>query len=123
MAQVEIRVNDRSYIMQCSDGEEEHVRQLAQILDAEVRNIGESVGQIGDVRLMLMAGLIVADRLSEALETIEALEDQVAGLRQARNGARKEGDVVLSGLAGTLDEAARRIEVVARDIKAPAEAG
>ena len=36
MAQVVVQVNDRPYTLQCSDGEERHLRELALVLDQEV---------------------------------------------------------------------------------------
>ena len=38
-----------------------------------------------------MSGLMVADRLSEATARIEALEEQVRGLRELRNAALSRG--------------------------------
>jgi cell division protein ZapA len=36
MAQVVVRVNGRAYTMQCNDGEESHLADLAELLDSEV---------------------------------------------------------------------------------------
>ena len=36
MAQVVVKVNDRPYTMQCDEGEEEHLSELAQLIDTEV---------------------------------------------------------------------------------------
>jgi cell division protein ZapA len=72
MANVVVTVADRPYTMQCPDGEEAHLRELAQLLDTEVGRIKQSVGSIGDIRLLVMSGLMVADRLSEAIKKIEA---------------------------------------------------
>jgi cell division protein ZapA len=67
MANVIVTVADRPYTMQCPDGEEDHLRELAKLLDTEVVRIKQSVGSIGDIRLLVMSGLMVADRLSEAI--------------------------------------------------------
>jgi len=72
-------VNDRPYTMQCSDGEERHLQELAKLLDGEVTRIKQSVGQVGDIRVLLMAGLLVADQLAEARRRIEELQDQING--------------------------------------------
>ena len=71
MAQVVVTVNGRPYTMQCDDGQEEHLTELGQLLDDEVTTIKGSVGQVGDIRLLLMSGLVIADRLSDALKRIE----------------------------------------------------
>ncbi|MEQ1521586.1 MAG: cell division protein ZapA, partial [Aestuariivirga sp.] len=88
MANVVVSVADRPYTMQCPDGEEDHLRELASLLDAEIVRIKQSVGSIGDIRLLVMSGLMVADRLSEAIRKIESLEDQIKGLRESRNQAQ-----------------------------------
>jgi len=116
MGQVVLTVNGHSYTMQCNDGEEEHLRDLGAVLDGEVGKIKSAVGQVGDIRLLLMAGLTIADRLSETLLRVEELEDQVSGLRQARSAANRTGDRSDSELASRLDAAAQRVESLAREM-------
>ncbi len=65
MAQVVVELNGRPFTMQCADGEEAHLRDLATVLDAEVAKIRQGVGAVGDIRLLLMAGLMIADQLAE----------------------------------------------------------
>jgi cell division protein ZapA (FtsZ GTPase activity inhibitor) len=55
MAHVIVQVNGRPYTMQCPDGEEEHLRDLAKLLDTEVARVRASVGSVGDIRLLVMA--------------------------------------------------------------------
>jgi cell division protein ZapA len=116
MAQVVVQVNDRPYTMQCPDGEEEHLKELARLLDAEVTRIRQSVGTVGDIRLLVMSGLMVADRLSEAIRKIEDLEDQVHGLREARAAAQAELKSVEETLSERLDLAAKRLQTVANEM-------
>lgn len=115
MGQVVVEVNDRPYTMNCSDGEEEHLMELAQLLDSEVSTIKRSVGQVGDIRLLMMAGLVIADKLSEALRKIEGLQDEVQGLKSARNGMMKEGAEHEDVVAGRIEAAAKRLEALARE--------
>jgi cell division protein ZapA (FtsZ GTPase activity inhibitor) len=71
MPQITVRVNDRPYSMVCDEGEEAHLQELAEFLDKEVVNLKENFGQVGDSRLLMMAGIMVADKLSDALSKIE----------------------------------------------------
>jgi cell division protein ZapA len=114
MANVVVTVADRPYTMQCPDGEEEHLRELARLLDAEVVRIKQSVGSIGDIRLLVMSGLMVADRLSEAIHKIEGLEEQVQGLRESRNLAQTQIKTLEANLTTQLDLAAGRLEKLAK---------
>jgi cell division protein ZapA len=114
MANVIVTVADRPYTMQCPDGEEDHLRELAKLLDTEVVRIKQSVGSIGDIRLLVMSGLMVADRLSEAIHKIEALEDQVNGLRESKNLAQTQMKTLETNLSQQLELAAGRLEALAK---------
>jgi cell division protein ZapA len=114
MANVVVTVADRPYTMQCPDGEEDHLRELAKLLDTEVSRIKQSVGSIGDIRLLVMSGLMVADRLSEAIHKIEALEDQVNGLRESRNMSQTQIKTLETNLSHQLELAAGRLENLAK---------
>ena len=116
MAHVIVQVNGRPYTMQCPDGEEDHLRELAILLDSEVLRVKQSVGSVGDIRLLVMSGLMVADRLSEAMIRIEALEEQISGLREARNTAQMEMKELEMKFSIRLDTAAKRLEALAREM-------
>lgn len=116
MAHVIVQVNGRPYTMQCPEGEEDHLNELAELLDSEVQRVKQSVGNVGDIRMLVMAGLMVADRLSEAIRRIEALEEQVDGLREAKNAAQAETKAVEDQFTGRLEAASKRLEMLAREM-------
>lgn len=66
MATVTVDINGRPYAVGCADGQEERVRVLAKQFDDHVRQVAGEVGHVGDIRLFLMAGLILADEVHEA---------------------------------------------------------
>ena len=66
MATVTVEINGRPYAVGCADGQEERVRTLAGQFDGHVRQVAGEVGHVGDIRLFLMAGLMLADELHEA---------------------------------------------------------
>lgn len=116
MAHVIVEVNGRPYTMQCPDGEEDHLRELARLLDSEVVRIKQSVGTVGDIRLLVMSGLMVADRLSEAIRRIETLEEEVQELNLSRDEALAETQLLEDRVAGRLETASKRLEVLAREM-------
>ena len=118
MAQVVVRVNDRPYTMECGPGEEEHLMELAQLLDSEVGRLKRQVGQVGDIRLLLMAGLTIADKLSEALRHIEALQDEIGGLRDSRMANLERNRLLEEQLAERLLKAAGRMEDLSQEYNA-----
>ena len=116
MAHVIVQVNGRPYTMQCPEGEEEHLRDLAVLLDSEVQRVKTSVGNVGDIRMLVMAGLMVADRLSEAIAKIQSLEEQVQGLREAKTAAQAETLEIQAAFGERLGAASRRLETLAQDL-------
>jgi cell division protein ZapA len=109
MANVVISIAGRPYTMQCPDGEEDHLKELARLLDTEVNRIKQSVGSIGDIRLMVMSGLMVADRLSEAVKKVDTLEMQVQQLRDERNTALSKQKTTEEHFTAKLEQAAQRL--------------
>ena len=110
MPLVNVLINGRAYTVACDDGEEEHLRELSQILDKRVRELAGSVGQVGDARLLLMAGLMVSDDLSEARARVEELEKEISGLK-ARG--KKTSRISEESLAESLEQASARLEAAA----------
>ena len=103
MAQVNLKINSRDYLVACEDGEEKQLTFLAEYIDHQVRNLVESVGQVGEARLLLMASLMLADELTETIQELDAL---------------KAGDMqTASGDDGTLDQICRRIEDIAAKLE------
>ncbi|MFO1033486.1 MAG: cell division protein ZapA [Hyphomicrobiales bacterium] len=114
MANVVVNIAGRPYTMQCPDGEEDHLKELAKLLDTEVGRIRQSVGAIGDIRQLVMAGLMVADRLSEATRKIDELQDQLNGLRISRDNALTQVRQQDENFAKALEIAAQKLEEMAR---------
>jgi cell division protein ZapA len=110
MGNVVVTVAGRPYTMQCPDGEEAHLQELAALLDAEVSRIRQSVGSIGDIRLLVMSGLMVADKLSDMLRRVEGLEEQVQALKDARNNAVAQTRTLEDAFSKRLEDATEALE-------------
>ena len=68
MPEVNIIINNREHKIACSAGEEERVKELAILLNNEVISIADSLGQIGDVKLMVLAAITILDKNQDAIE-------------------------------------------------------
>ncbi|MEQ8392782.1 MAG: cell division protein ZapA [Thalassospira sp.] len=106
MAQVSIRINGRSYDIACDDGQEERIHALASYVDERVREISDSVGQIGEQRLLVMTSLLIADELSNAHEQLATDQKPTA---EPGSLSAVESDA----LAGNIESMAARIETIA----------
>lgn len=119
MSQVVVTVNGRPYTMQCDDGQEDHLAELGKLLDDEVTSIKNAVGQVGDIRLLLMAGLVIADRLSDALKRIEDAQDEMEALRQQSQSADVQDSGIEKKVSERLIAAAQRLEELAKNHSPP----
>lgn len=113
MPEVNVEINGRKYRMACEAGQQGHLMRLADRFNAQVEALKGAVGEIGDNRLTVMAGIAVMDELAEAEKRIAALEEQVAILTQAGQGIAEELDQTEIKFTQKLDEAARTIESIA----------
>jgi cell division protein ZapA len=114
MAQIVVSINGRNYRMACDDGQEEHLTQLAQDLDQRITELRSDFGQIGDMRLTVMAALIVADELSEQRLQLRRLEDELAALQDARKAAADRAKATEAAISAAFNSAAERIESLAK---------
>ena len=113
MAQVNITVNGRSYRMACDDGQEEHVVELGQRFDAAIEELRASVGEVGDQRLMVMAGILMTDRMLDGERRLKRVEQDVEGLRDSRRDTMARLANLEDGFIESLENAAERIERIA----------
>ncbi len=113
MPLVNIMVNQRAYTIACDEGEEEHLRALGAHVDSKVRHLLETVGQVGESRLMLMAALLIADDYLEASSQLQTHAKQVGALSGAHDEMHSRL-VDAEGIAiAALEAAARRVEDIA----------
>jgi len=125
MAKVNLEINGRKYALGCDDGEEERLTRLGQKLDTRVRTLADQFGQIGDVRLLVMAGITMTDEMEELRENLEgAAETATAELRRETEDAlaaaqKLEATAQKSEVsaADALADAARQIERLAEKLQ------
>ncbi|MEQ8369686.1 MAG: cell division protein ZapA [Alphaproteobacteria bacterium] len=101
MAQVSITINGRAYEIACDDGQESHLQELGRYVDSRVAELSGALGQIGDARLLVMAGLLIADELGELRDSLAAEDDNRAAAGAAHD------QTVASGLAAAADRVNR----------------
>ena len=67
MPKVDISINGRLYAVACDDGQENRVRELAGMVDSRVKQLTGPgpIGGVGETQILVLAGLMLADELSE----------------------------------------------------------
>ncbi|SIQ64817.1 MULTISPECIES: cell division protein ZapA [unclassified Bosea (in: a-proteobacteria)] len=122
MPQVNVMIAGKAYRMACGEGEEAHLEGLARFYDEKIGEMRQAFGEIGDMRLHVMAALMVADDLHEAKKRAEKLEAELAAIRGDAGAADQRLTEVEDRAAEALVAAAERIEGVAKSL-VPAPAG
>lgn len=65
MASVDIEIAARKYAVACRDGEQEHLRSVAALVDQKAQEAASALGSLGESRQLLFASLLLADEIQE----------------------------------------------------------
>jgi cell division protein ZapA len=122
MAHVQVTIAGRSYRMACGDGEEQHLEALAASFDAKIAEMRAAFGEIGDMRLHVMAALMTSDELSETKRRIEALEAELAAMRSVAVAQADRAETTERQLTQAVNKTADRIERLAARFAPPGPA-
>ncbi|MFC0281666.1 cell division protein ZapA [Falsigemmobacter intermedius] len=120
MPELDLSIGGRVFRMSCQPGEEGHLRTAAAILDAEAAPLMSQAGRMPEARMLLMAGLMLADRLAghedqtaQARRRIEELEARLAEL-EAR--PPEKVDVVVEKIVEVPVETRVEVPVIPRSL-------
>ena len=112
MPELTITIGDRSFSVACQDGEEHFLRAAAALLDAEAQPLVAQMGRLPEARMLLMAGLMLADKAAATEDEIRTLKSRIADL-ESRPEPRVEVPVIPPQVTETLAEIAARAEALA----------
>ncbi|MCC5967748.1 MAG: cell division protein ZapA [Natronohydrobacter sp.] len=126
-----ITIGHKEFTVACQPGEEQYLLAAAELLDGEARTLLNQIGRVPAERMLLMAGLMLADKIAEADDKVLAAEAEIASLREeiSRLHARPapeprkiEVPVIPADVTDALTELAARAEAVADDLESRAKA-
>lgn len=116
MPELEVTIGGRPFQVSCQPGEEHFLRSAAGMLDAEAQPIVAQLGRLPEAKLLLMAGLMLADKTAALEDDLRALRARVAEL-EARPVATRDVAVVPKAVSDTLAELAARAEAMAAKVE------
>ncbi len=73
MPKVSLQIHGRTYDLACDEGQEDQLKELAGYVNRRMKELQSTVGDIGELRLLVMTSLLIADELSDCLKR-EGLE-------------------------------------------------
>lgn len=83
MTEVVVNIGGRSFEVACQAGEEHYLQSAASLLDTEAEAILSQIGRLPENRMLLMAGLMLADKTAGVSEELARLKKSL-GEAQAR---------------------------------------
>jgi cell division protein ZapA len=125
MPELTIHIGGRSFEVACHEGEEEFLQSAAKMLDDEAQALASQIGRLPETRMLLMAGLMLADKtaagqdsIAEMQQKLEATEKEIADLKSGDAVAPQtvEVEVIPSHVTDSLANLAARAEALADKI-------
>ncbi|MCD2180076.1 cell division protein ZapA [Rhizobium sp. C1] len=116
MAQVTVQIDGKAYRMACEEGQEDHLTELAARFDRYVMHLKSQFGEIGDLRLTVMAGIMVMDELSDVSRRLKALETEAESLARSRESMLAASDKSDTLLVAALGELTNQINGITQKI-------
>jgi len=130
MPEVKITIGGREFEVACQTGEEHYLKSAATYLDAEASVLNTQIGRMPESRMLLMSGLMLADKTAGLDEQVRVLEEKLASqktlLDELRNQPKPKAQtvevaVVPEALTDSMAEIAARAEALAAAVEEKAE--
>lgn len=131
MPEVDIQIGGRTFQVACQDGEEHFLHSAAEFLDTEAMALMDQIGRLPEGRMLLMAGLMLADKHAGTEEQMKQLEDKVAQqeawIEELQSRPKPEPEkaevaVIPTEVSESLAELAARAEALAESAEERARA-
>lgn len=126
MPQVEIKIGGRNFEVACQEGEEQFLMTAAAMLDVEASSLSTQIGRMPEGRMLLMAGLLLADRTAGVEDKLREAESKMAQMQaqldaagaQAGQVERVEVPVVPAESVAAFTQLTARAEALAEAVEA-----
>ena len=114
MAKVSLNINGKQYALGCDDGEEERLSHLGELLNERVKMLANQFGQIGDLRLMVMAGITMLDEMEDLkADRDESVSEATREIERNSQTALELAKASENNAVNELNSAAEKLEKLA----------
>ncbi len=117
MANVNIKFNNKDYLLSCDDGQEEDLKTLTRFLDKKYSSLKEKLGNIGENKLLLITSIQVIDeyfdlkqRVKSQKENFENLSKKFKEMRSLALDYKGGKDKEILNLNSELDKFKKMVE-------------
>ena len=117
MANVNIKFNNKDYLLSCDDGQEESLKNLTKFLDKKYKELKDKLGNIGENKLLLITTIQLIDeyfdlkqRVAQQKKKIDNLADKFQELKKLAIKYKEGKDKEISKLNDELDKFQKIVE-------------
>ena len=117
MANVNIKFNNKDYLLSCDDGQEQNLKELASHLDSKYSELKNNLGNIGENKLLLIAAIQMVDdyfdlfkKVKNAKNDFEELSIRFKELRSLAIKYKEDKDIEIGKLKDELDSFKEMVE-------------
>ena len=111
MANVNVKFNNKEYLLSCDDGQEENLKELANHLDSKYSELKKNLGNIGENKLLLITAIQMVDdyfdlfkKVKNTRNDFEKLSIKFKELRSLAIDYKEEKEIEIGKLRYELDE-------------------
>ena len=117
MANVNIKFNNKDYLLSCDDGQEESLKELGNHLDQKYGELKKNLGNIGENKLLLITSIKMVDDYFDLLKKVkntksdfEKLSIKFKELRSLAINYKEEKELEIQKLTNELNEFKKKAE-------------
>ena len=110
MSQVSVSIDGKMFRMACEDGQEAHLEALGRHLDLRIGEMRKAFGEIGDLRLVVMAAITITDEFFEARKQRQGLAGEISEIRAESTKVAATSGVREQEIAAAVDRMTQRLE-------------
>ena len=75
MANVNVKFDNKEYLLSCDDGQEENLKELANYLDSKYSKLKKNLGNIGENKLLLISAIQIVDDYFDLKKKVDSKKD------------------------------------------------
>ena len=111
MANINIKFNNKDYLLSCDDGQEENLKELASHLDLKYTELKKNLGNIGENKLLLITTIKIIDEYFDLFKKVknsktdfEKMSSKFKELRSLAINYKDEKEVEIKDLRNELND-------------------
>ena len=117
MANVNIKFNNKDYLLSCDDGQEESLKKLTQFLDKKYSDLKDKLGNIGENKLLLITTIKLIDeyfdlkqKVTNQKNKLDEISNKFKEIKSLAIEYKKDKDIEIKKLNEELEKFKKTIE-------------